>query len=118
MLGDVLPARNDAWLNAGPRALVAFTADNADVKCPFRVPIQEETHEVLLFDIKRHPKCGSRDPLDQALDMQAVMAAIAGYFGGYTSKMQPIGERQTKQLREATERKVEGEKSKRCSGGL
>ena len=66
---------------------------------------------MLLFDIKRHPKCGSRDPLDQALDMQAVMAAIAGYFGGYTSKMQPIGERQTKQLREATERKVAGDKS-------
>ena len=35
-----------------------------------------------LFDVKRHPQCGSRDPLDQALDMQAVMAAIAGYFGG------------------------------------
>ena len=82
MLGEVLPARNDAWVNAGPRALIAFTADNADVKFPFRVPIQEETHEVLLFDIKRHPHCGSRDPLDQALDMQAVMAAIAGYFGG------------------------------------
>ena len=112
MLGDVLPARNDAWLNAGPRALIAFTADNADVKFPFRVPIQEETHEVLLFDIKRHPNCGSRDPLDQALDMEAAMAAIAGYFGGYTSKMQPIGERQTKQLREATERKVQGEPSR------
>ena len=112
MLGEVLPARNDAWLNAGPRALVAFTADNADIKFPFRVPIQQETHEVLLFDIKRHPKCGSRDPLDQALDMQAVMAAIAGYFGGYTSKMQPIGERQVKQLREATERKVQGEPSR------
>ena len=112
MLGEVLPARNDAWLIAGPRALIAFTTDNADVKFPFRVPIQQQTHEVLLFDIKRHPKCNSRDPLDQALDMQAVMAAIAGYFGGYTSKMQPIGERQTKQLREATERKVEGEKSK------
>ena len=111
MLGDVLPARNDAWLNAGPRALIAFTADNADVKFPFRVPIQEETHEVLLFDIKRHPNCGSRDPLDQALDMQAVMATIAGYFGGYTSKMQPIGERQIKQLREAIERRVAGNKS-------
>ena len=108
----MLPARNDAWLNAGPRALVAFTADNADVKFPCRVPIQQETHEVLLFDIKRHPKCGSRDPLDQALDMQAVMAAIAACFGGYTSKMQPIGERQVKQLREATERKVEGGPSK------
>ena len=111
MLGEVLPARNDAWLNAGPRALIAFTADNADVKFPFRVPIQKETHEVLLFDIKRHPNCGSRDPLDQALDMQAVMAAIAGYFGGYTSKMQPIGERQIKQLREAIERRVAGDKS-------
>ena len=26
MLGEVLPARNDPWLNAGPRALIAFTA--------------------------------------------------------------------------------------------
>ena len=48
MLGDILPARNDAWLNAGPRALIAFAADNADIKFPWRVPIQAETHEVLL----------------------------------------------------------------------
>ena len=27
MLGEILPARNDAWLNAGPRALLAFTAE-------------------------------------------------------------------------------------------
>ena len=66
---------------------------------------------MLVLDIKRHPSCGSRDPFDQALDMQAVMAAIAGYFGGYTSKMQPIGERQIKQLREAIERRVAGENS-------
>ena len=52
-----------------------------------------------------------RDPLDQALDKQAVTVAIAGYFGGYTSKMQPIGERQIKQLREAIERRVAGDKS-------
>ena len=31
MLGDILPARNDAWLNAGPRAFVAFMSDNADI---------------------------------------------------------------------------------------
>ena len=65
---------------------------------------------MLLYDVTRHPNCGSRDPHDQALDMQAVMAAIAGYVGGYTSKMQPIGERETRQLREASERKVQGEK--------
>ena len=44
------------------------------------------------------------------MDMQAVMAAIAGYFGGYSSKMQPIGERETRQLQAAAQRKVEGEK--------
>jgi hypothetical protein len=109
MLGDILPARNEPWLNAGPRALLAFTGDNADVKFPWRLPIQEETHEELPNDVQRHPGCGARDPRDQAVDMQAVMAAIAGYFGGYTSKMQPIGERETKQLRESAQRKVEGE---------
>ena len=110
MLGDILPARNDAWLNAGPRALVAFSADNADIKFPWRVPIQDETHELHLFDIRRQSNCGSQSTLSQALDMQAVMATIAGYFGGYTSKMQPIGERETRLMREAAERKVEGEK--------
>ena len=110
MLGDILPARNDAWLNAGPGALVAFSADNADIKFPWRVPIQDETHELHLFDIRRQSNCGSQSTLSQALDMQAVMATIAGYFGGYTSKMQPIGERETRMMREAAERKVEGEK--------
>ena len=66
----------------------------------------------MLYDVRRHPDRGDRDPRDQAVDMQAVMAAIAGYFGGCTSNMQPIGERQTKQLRDASQRKVEGEKSK------
>ena len=81
------------------------------MKFPFRLPIQDETHEVLLYDVQKHPGCGLRDPRDQAVDMQAVMAAIAGYFGGYTSKMQPIGERETRQIRESAQRKVEGERS-------
>jgi hypothetical protein len=38
--------------------------------------------------------------------MQQVMAAIIGYFGGYTAKMQSIGEKETKQLREAAQRKI------------
>ena len=110
MLGDILPARNEVWLNAGPHTLLAFTADNTDIKFPLRLPIQDETCETLLYDVKRHPYCGLRDPLEQALDMQAVLFAIAGHFGGYTSKMQPIGERETQQLREAAQRTVEGGK--------
>ena len=100
MLGDILLARNDAWLHAGPRALIAFTADNADIKFPLRLPIQEETHEVLPLDVKRHAFCGALEPCEQARDMQEVIAAIAGYFGGYSSKMQSIGERERERERE------------------
>ena len=112
MLGGILLARNEVCRNAGPHVLIAFTADNTEMKFPLRLPIQEETHETLLYDVKRHPYCGLREPRDQALDMQAVVAAIAGYFGGYTSKMQPVGERETWQLRDAAQRRVEGEKRK------
>ena len=101
MLGGILPARNDAWLNAGPRALIAFTADNADIKLLLRLLIQAETHETLPTDVKRHDLCGSLEPYEQARDMHKVMAAISGYFGGYSSKMQSIGETETRQLREA-----------------
>ena len=47
---------------------------------------------MLLYDVRRHPNCGGRDPRDQAVDMQAVMAAIAGYFGGYICKKQKVGQ--------------------------
>ena len=47
--------------------------------------------------------------------MQAVMAAIAGYLGYYTSQTQPNGKIQAKQLREATERNVQGEPSRGAS---
>ena len=111
LLGGILPARNDEWLNAGPRALIAFTGDNADMKFPFRLPIMDQTRDCLLFDIQRRPYCGARSLGDQTRDMQANMAAIAGYWGGYTAKMQHIGQRELQQLREALQRKVEGEKS-------
>ena len=65
MLGDVLPARNDAWLNAGPRAFIAFTADNADVKFTLRLPILKETHEVLPTGVRMHPMCGKNQQVSR-----------------------------------------------------
>ena len=85
MLGVVLPARNSAWLNAGPRAYIVFCADNADIKFPHRLPILEESHEVLLYDLQRRSCTKHNDAVTQAYDMQAGMAAAAGYFGGYMS---------------------------------
>jgi hypothetical protein len=44
-LGGILSGRNWSMLNAGPRALVAFMGDNADIKFTHKYPILEETHE-------------------------------------------------------------------------
>ena len=98
------------WLNAGPRAWIAFAADNGDLKFPFRVPIQQETCEAqLIFDLK-HSGC-STPSNNRALqrDLHMGMAVAAGYFGGYSSKMQDIGAAEVKRLRATLERKVSGE---------
>ena len=104
MLGDILPAPHDAWLNAGPRASVASMCDHADIKSKMRLPIQKETHDVLLYDVRRLPECGKRNLREQAFDMQSSMATQAGYFGGYAAKMQHVGQRETQKLYEATSR--------------
>ena len=103
MLGDILPSRNGHWLNAGPRAFIAFMCDNADIKFPLRLPIQDETLEVCLYDVKRHQHCGQRNLREQAFDMQAAMATQAGYIGGYAAKMQHVGERETRKMYESTQ---------------
>ena len=80
---------------------------------------QGSEEEKMLLNIQRvlYINLARRPDRDQALDMQAVTAAIAGYFSGYTSKMQPIEEQQIKQLREAIERKVAGVDCKGCELG-
>ena len=92
MLGAVLPARNNAWLNAGPPAWIIFNADNGDIKFPMKLPIIPETHEkIRLFDIDRKTCCDGVSDLDLFYQTQATQAMAAGYFGGYTAKMQDIG---------------------------
>ena len=111
MLGEILPSRNDAWLNAGPRAFIAFMCDNADIKFPLRLPIQNETLEVFLYDVNRHRHCGQRNLREQAFDMQAAMATQAGHFGVYAAKMQHVGERETPNMYAFTQRSMASSKT-------
>ena len=102
---SVLPARNDEWLNAGPRAWCAFAGSNADIKFPQKFPVLPETHEVALYDCRRH--CLEQSSLlEMSGEMQATQSLIAGYFGGYTAKMQDIGQKELKRLQTALSRKV------------
>ena len=92
MLGSILPQRNEAWLNAGPSAWLVYTGDNGDIKFPHRLPIIPETHEhMLLFDVRRQSCCSGVSSLQMTYDMQAGQAVTAGYFGGYSAKMQDVG---------------------------
>ena len=110
MLGDILPSRNGVWLNAGPRACVAFMCDNSDIKFPLRLPIQNGTLEVFLYDVRRHLHCGQRNLREQAFDMQASMATQSGYIGGYAAKIQHVGERETRMMYESTQKSVSSPK--------
>ena len=106
-LGAVLPRRNNAWLNAGPRIWLAFSADNGDIKFPHRIPIVPESHEkMMLFDVARKSCCSSSDIGDMIYDFQAGLSMAAGYFGGYTAKMQDVGHKELQRMNEALSRKA------------
>lgn len=105
MLGAALPVRNNAWLNAGPPAWIAFNADNGDITFPTSMPIIPETHETtLLFDIDRRMCCEGVSALDMFYQTQATQAMAAGDFGGYTAKMQDIGQLELQRMERALQR--------------
>ena len=105
MLGAALPARNNAWLNAGPPAWITFSADNGDIKFPMKLPIIPETHEkISLFDISRQTCCDGVSDLDLFYQTQATQAMAAGYFGGYTAKMQDIGRMELQRMEKTLQR--------------
>ena len=108
MLGATLPSRNSVWLNAGPTAWVVFCADNADIKFPHKLPIIPETHErIALFDVKRESCCQGVSDLNLLYQLQAGQSTAAGYFGGYSAKMQDIGHKELIRLEAALNRKFE-----------
>ena len=103
MLGTILPARNDPWLNAGPSTWMFFTGDSGDIKFPHRCPIIPATHEkVEIFNGRRQACCACSSSLQMTYDMQAGQAVTAGYFGGYSAKMQDIGAKELQRIREAS----------------
>ena len=104
LIGCILPIRNDPWLNAAPVTWAEFAGDNGDIKFPLRVPILPETHEIHLYDVQRC--CRRKNELDLAYEVQVGQAVTAGYFGGYSAKMQDIGKRELLGLEQGVVRKA------------
>ena len=97
LLGTILPERNDPWQNAGPSAWLTFSGDNGDIKFPHRLPLQAETHEQV--GASQQAACiSSLGTVQLTFDMQAGQAAAAGYFGGYTAKMEEMGKKELEHI--------------------
>jgi hypothetical protein len=84
--------------------------DNGDIKLPHRIPILPCTHEVLLYDVKRC--CGRVNELELAYQVQSAQSLAAGYFGGYSAKMQDIGNKELERMEASLHRKIAVEKPK------
>ena len=63
-----------------------------------------------IFNFRWQACCGESSSLQMTYDMQAGQAVAAGYFGGYSAKMQDIGSKELERLREAMGRKAAGSK--------
>ena len=87
-LGSILGRRNCPWLCGSARILTATFRSNTNTVPNYRVPIMPETHDE---DCKS--ECLKDENMLQRLCVAASKAAKAttGYFGGYTSKRQPVG---------------------------
>ena len=92
-LGQMLPLRNNEWLNGTMPALcIAFAGSNSDVKLNDRLPILPEVHESVC---KRN--CVKKLHLKKStLNIQRNQSAVGGYFGGYLKKCQPAGRLETR----------------------
>ena len=87
-IGAIFPARNDPWLNAAPRAWCELFGVNGDITFPSRVPILAETHE---GSPENAGRClATKSVLDMQYEVQLGQSMTAGYFGGYSAKMQDV----------------------------
>ena len=88
MLGAVVGRRRCEWFSGTSAILAHLARSNTNVQCPYRMPINAHTHD---------PDCHRRSCLavnakKLCIIAQRAMETISGYFGGYISKRQKMGQ--------------------------
>ena len=88
MLGACAGRRRCPWFASTSCLLAHLTRSNSNMQCPYRLPINNTTHD---------PDCTRKACLDASnhrrltIIAQRAMKTITGYFGGYISKRQKVG---------------------------
>ena len=117
MLGAVLGRRQCEWFSGTSAILAHLTRSNTNVQCPYRLPINEHTHDPDC-DSK---KCANMNVKRLCIIGQRAMKTIAGYFGGYISKRQKMGQFELKSSVKALpllKQKLQGKQLQRGSAQL
>ena len=88
-LGSIVGRRRCEWFAQTSAILAGVGQSNSNVQCNYRVPITELTHD---RDCSS-PQCTTPATLRRlCLVAQRAMKQMTGYFGGYISKRQKIGQ--------------------------
>ena len=88
-LGSIVGKRQCEWFAPTSAVLAPVTRSNTNVQCNYRVPITETTHDK---DCPSKNCIGKTSIRQLCLIAQRAMKQMTGYFGGYISKRQKIGQ--------------------------
>ena len=111
-LGSIAGPRQCAWFSATSALLAKVTKSNTNVQCNYRVPLLEVTHDA---DCKSEKCLGVKMRRRLFILAQRAMKQMTGYFGGYISKKQKMGQFELKQSAAAMPFMKEKMQSKKTS---
>ena len=88
-LGSIVGKRQCEWFAPTSAVLAEVARSNTNVQCNYRVPITETTHDK---DCLSKNCIGKTSARQLCLVAQRAMKQMTGYFGGYISKRQKLGQ--------------------------
>ena len=93
-LGSIAGPRRCPWLSGTSALLAKVTKSNTNVQCNYRVPLLDASHDADCTSAK----CLSLNMRRRLFILaQRAMNQMTGYFGGYISKKQKMGQFELKQ---------------------
>ena len=93
MLGTVMGKRRCGWMAPTSSILSHVFRSNTNVQTNYRVPITRHTHD---RDCSKTTCMDGADTRKMLLLCQRAMKQMTGYFGGYISKKQKVGQYELK----------------------
>ena len=97
MLGAIVGTRRNSWFSGTSAILAKVFRSNTNIQTNYRVPITTKTHDTHCTKKRCVHKLSSLKQTRKMLRIaQRAMKQMVGYFGGYISKRQKVGQYELK----------------------